>query len=117
MVAAFLMATPAIDSTAVRFSRRLAGITLGATLAIAIIGLFLPELSRIQQLELFIFAVFWVCSFVNYRSEKSAIAGLQANITFAVVFLRDPHQSADLLAIWQRVQSPCSRSCDYIPRH
>ena len=102
MVSSSVIATPAIDSAAIRFSQRLAGIILGASLAVLFTAIFLPELERIQEFELWIFGGFWVCSFLNYRSQKSAFVGLQSGQTLAVVLLRDAHQSSDLLAIWQR---------------
>jgi uncharacterized membrane protein YgaE (UPF0421/DUF939 family) len=102
MVSASVIATPAIDSAAIRFSQRFTGIILGASLAVVFTAIFLPELERIQEFELWIFGGFWVCSFLNYRSEKSAFVGLQSGQTLAVVLVREAHQSADLLAIWQR---------------
>jgi uncharacterized membrane protein YccC len=102
MVATSVIATPAIDSAAIRFPQRLVGVILGMSLAVVFTALFLPELERIQEFELWIFGGFWVCSFLNYRSQKSAFVGLQSGQTLAVVLLRDAHQSSDLLAIWQR---------------
>jgi uncharacterized membrane protein YccC len=102
VVAASLMATSAINSTAIRFSQRLLGIILGMCLAIAFTVVFLPQMERIQEFELLVFAIFWLCSFINYGSQKSAFIGLQSSITFAVVLVRDAHQSSDLLPIWQR---------------
>jgi Fusaric acid resistance protein family len=102
VVAASLMATSAIDSTAIRFSQRLLGIILGMCLAIAFTVVFLPQMERIQEFELLVFGIFWLCSFINYGSQKSAFIGLQSSITFAVVLVRDAHQSSDLLPIWQR---------------
>ena len=102
MAAASVIATPAIDSPMIRFSQRLAGILIGTSLAIVFTALFLPEMERIQEFELLVFGIFWLCSFINYRSQKSAFIGLQSSITFAVVLVRDAHQSSDLLPIWQR---------------
>jgi uncharacterized membrane protein YccC len=102
VVAASLMATSAIDSAAVRFSQRLLGIILGICLAITFTVVFLPQMERIQEFELLVFGIFWLCSFINYGSQKSAFIGLQSSITFAVVLVRDAHQSSDLLPIWQR---------------
>jgi uncharacterized membrane protein YccC len=102
MAATSVIATPAIDSAAIRFSQRLAGIILGTFLAVVFTAIFLPELERIQEFELWIFGGFWVCSFINYRSQNSAFVGLQANQTLAIVLVREAHQSSDLLAIWQR---------------
>jgi uncharacterized membrane protein YgaE (UPF0421/DUF939 family) len=102
MVATSVIATPAIDSAAIRFPQRLAGVILGTSLAVVFTAIFLPELDRIQEFELWIFGGFWVCSFLNYRSQKSAFIGLQSGQTLAVVLLRNAHQSSDLLAIWQR---------------
>jgi uncharacterized membrane protein YccC len=102
VVAASLMATSAIDSAAIGFSQRLLGIILGMCLAIAFTVVFLPQIERIQEFELLVFGIFWLCSFINYRSQKSAFIGLQASITFAVALVRDAHQSSDLLPIWQR---------------
>ena len=102
MVATSVIATPAIDSAAIRFSQRLVGVILGMSLAVVFTAIFLPELERIQEFELWIFGGFWVCSFINYRLQKNAFAGLQSGQTLAVVLLRDAHQSSDLLAIWQR---------------
>jgi uncharacterized membrane protein YccC len=102
MVATSVIATPAIDSPAIRFPQRLAGIILGTSLAIVFTAIFLPELERIQEFQLWIFGGFWICSFLNYRSQKSAFVGLQSGQTLAVVLLRDAHQSSDLLAVWQR---------------
>jgi uncharacterized membrane protein YccC len=102
MVATSVIATPAIDSAAIRFPQRLVGVILGMSLAVVFTSIFLPELERIQEFELWIFGGFWVCSFLNYRSQKSAFVGLQSGQTLAVVLLRDAHQSSDLLAIWQR---------------
>ena len=102
MAAASVIATPTIDSATIRFSQRLAGILIGTSLAVVFTALFLPEMERIQEFELWIFAGFWVCSFINYRSQKSAFVGLQANQTLAIVLVRAAHQSSDLLAIWQR---------------
>ena len=72
MAAASVIATPAIDSAAIRFSQRLAGILIGTSLAVVFTALFLPEMERIQEFELWIFGGFWVCSFINYRSQNSA---------------------------------------------
>src|SRR5260221_3188258 len=102
MVATSVIATPSIDSAAIRFPQRLVGVILGISLAVVVSAIFLPELERIQEFELCIFGGFWVCSFLNYRSQKSAFVGLQSGQTLAVVLLRDAHQSSDLLAIWQR---------------
>jgi uncharacterized membrane protein YccC len=102
MAATSVIATLATDSAAIRFSQRLVGVILAMSLAVVFTALFLPELERIQEFELWIFGGFWVCSFLNYRSQKSAFVGLQAGQTLAVVLLRDAHQSSDLLAIWQR---------------
>jgi uncharacterized membrane protein YccC len=102
MVATSVIATPSIDSAAIRFPQRLVGVILGMSLAVVFTAIFLPELERIQEFELWIFGGFWVCSFLNYRSQKSAFVGLQSGQTLAVVLLRDAHQSSDLLAIWQR---------------
>ena len=102
MVATSVIATPAIDSAAIRFSQRLVGVILGMSLAVVFTAIFLPELERIQEFELWIFGGFWVCSFINYRLQKNAFVGLQSGQTLAVVLLRDAHQSSDLLAIWQR---------------
>jgi uncharacterized membrane protein YccC len=102
MVSTSVIATPAIDSAAIRFPQRLLGVILGAFLAVVFTSIFLPELERIQEFELWIFGGFWVCNFLNYRSQKSAFVGLQSAQTLAVVLLRDAHQSSDLLAIWQR---------------
>jgi uncharacterized membrane protein YccC len=102
MVATSVIATPSIDSAAIRFPQRLVGVILGMSLAVVFTAIFLPELERIQEFELWIFGGFWVCSFLNYRSQKSAFVGLQSGQTFAVVLLRGAHQSSDLLAIWQR---------------
>jgi uncharacterized membrane protein YccC len=102
MVATSVIATPAIDSAAIRFPQRFAGVILGMSLAVIFTAIFLPELERIQEFELWIFGGFWVCSFLNYRSQKSAFVGLQSGQTLAVVLLRGAHQSSDLLAIWQR---------------
>jgi uncharacterized membrane protein YccC len=102
MVATSVIATPAIDSAAIRFPQRLVGVILGMSLAVVFTSIFLPELERIQEFELWIFGGFWLCSFLNYRSQKSAFVGLQSGQTLAVVLLRDAHQSSDLLAIWQR---------------
>jgi uncharacterized membrane protein YccC len=102
VVAGALIATSAIDSAAIRFSQRLLGIILGMGLAIAFTVVFLPQLERIQEFELLVFAIFWLCSFINYGPQKSAFIGLQSSITFAVCLVRDPHQSSDLLPIWQR---------------
>jgi uncharacterized membrane protein YccC len=102
VVAAALIATSAIDSAAIRFSQRLLGIILGMCLAIAFTVVFLPQMERIQEFELLVFGIFWLCSFINYGSQKSAFIGLQSSITFAVVLVRDAHQSSDLLPIWQR---------------
>ena len=101
-VAGALIATSAIDSAAIRFSQRLLGIILGMCLAIAFTVVFLPQMERIQEFELLVFGIFWLCSFINYGSQKSAFIGLQSSITFAVVLVRDAHQSSDLLPIWQR---------------
>jgi uncharacterized membrane protein YccC len=102
MAATSVIATPAIDGPAIRFSQRLAGIILGMSLAVVFTAIFLPELERIQEFELWIFGGFWVCSFINYRSQKSAFVGLQSNQTLAIVLVREAHQSSDLLSIWQR---------------
>jgi uncharacterized membrane protein YccC len=102
MVATSVIATPAIDSTAIRFPQRLVGVILGTSLAVVFTAIFLPALERIQEFELWIFGGFWICSFFNYRSQKSAFVGLQSGQTLAVVLLRGAHQSSDLLAIWQR---------------
>ena len=102
MVATSVIATPAMDSAAIRFPQRLVGVIFGMSLAVVFTAIFLPELERIQEFELWIFGGFWVCSFLNYRSQKSAFVGLQSGQTLAVVLLRDAHQSSDLLAIWQR---------------
>jgi uncharacterized membrane protein YccC len=102
MAAASVIATPAIDSAMIRFSQRLAGILIGTFLAVVFTALFLPGMERIQEFELWIFGGFWVCSFINYRSENSAFVGLQSNQTLAIVLVRAAHQSSDLLAIWQR---------------
>jgi uncharacterized membrane protein YccC len=102
VVATSLIATSAIDSAAIRFSQRLLGIILGMCLAIAFTVVFLPQVERIQEFELLVFGIFWLCSFINYGSQKSAFIGLQSSITFAVVLVRDAHQSSDLLPIWQR---------------
>ncbi len=102
VVAASLIATSAIDSAAIRFSQRLLGIILGMCLAIAFTVVFLPQMERIQEFELLVFGIFWLCSVINYGSQKSAFIGLQSSITFAVVLVRDAHQSSDLLPIWQR---------------
>jgi fusaric acid resistance family protein len=102
VVIATLIVTSAIDSAAIRFSQRMLGIFLGAGLAVVFTVLFLPHMERIQEFELVVFGIFWLCSFINYRSPKYAFIGLQASITFAVVLIRDPHQSSDLLPIWQR---------------
>src|SRR5258707_876349 len=102
MVATSVIATPAIDSAAIRFLQRLAGVILGMSLAVVFTAIFLPELQRIQEFELWIFGGFWVCSFLNYRSQSSAFVGLQSGQTLAVVLLRDAHQRSDLLAILQR---------------
>jgi hypothetical protein len=80
----------------------LAGILIGTSLAIVFTALFLPGMERIQEFELWIFGGFWVCSFINYRSQNSAFVGLQSNQTLAIVLVRAAHQSSDLLAIWQR---------------
>ena len=98
VVAASLIATSAIDSAAIRFSQRL----LGMCLAIAFTVVFLPQMERIQEFELLVFGIFWLCSFINYGSQKSAFIGLQSSITLAVVLVRDAHQNSDLLPIWQR---------------
>ena len=89
MVATSVIATPAIDSAAIRFPQRLAGVILGTSLAVVFTAIFLPELDRIQEFELWIFGGFWVCSFLNYRSQKSAFIGLQSGQTLAVVLLRN----------------------------
>ena len=102
MVATSVIATPAIDSAAIRFPQRLVGVILGMSLAVVFTAIFLPELERIQEFELWIFGGFWVCGFINYRLQKNAFVGLQSGQTLAVVLLRDAHQSSDLLAIWQR---------------
>jgi uncharacterized membrane protein YccC len=102
VVAGSLIATSAFDSAAIRFSQRLLGIILGMCLAIAFTVVFLPQMERIQEFELLVFGIFWLCSFINYGSQKSAFIGLQSSITFAVVLVRDAHQSSDLLPIWQR---------------
>jgi uncharacterized membrane protein YccC len=102
MVATSVIATPAIDSTAIRFPQRLVGVILGTSLAVVFTAIFLPALERIQEFELWIFGGFWLCSFLNYRSQRSAFVGLQSGQTLAVVLLRGAHQSSDLLAIWQR---------------
>jgi uncharacterized membrane protein YccC len=102
MVSTSVIATPAIDSTAIRFPQRFVGVILGASLAVVFTAIFLPELERIQEFELWIFGGFWICSFLNYRSQKSAFVGLQSGQTLAVVLVRNAHQSSDLLAIWQR---------------
>jgi hypothetical protein len=39
--------------------------------------------------------------------QKTTFVGLQSNITFAVVLVRDAHQSFDMLPIWQRGRAPC----------
>jgi hypothetical protein len=80
----------------------LVGVILGMSLAVVFTAIFLPALERIQEFELWIFGGFWICSFFNYRSQKSAFVGLQSGQTLAVVLLRGAHQSSDLLAIWQR---------------
>jgi hypothetical protein len=84
VVAASLIATSAFDSAAIRFSQRLLGIILGMCLAIAFTVVFLPQMERIQEFELLVFGIFWLCSFINYGSQKSAFIGLQSSITFAV---------------------------------
>jgi uncharacterized membrane protein YccC len=101
VVASALIATSAIDSAAIRLSQRLLGIILGMCLAIAFTVVFLPQMERIQEFELLVFGIFWLCSFINYGSQKSAFIGMQSSITFAVVLVRDAHQSSDLLPIWQ----------------
>jgi uncharacterized membrane protein YccC len=102
VVIATLLATSAIDSAAIRFSQRFLGIILGTGLAVVFAVIFLPQMERVQEFELLVFGIFWLCSYINYRSQKSAFMGLQSSITFAVVLVRDPHQSSDLLPIWQR---------------
>jgi uncharacterized membrane protein YccC len=102
VVVATLIVTSAIDSAAIRFSQRSLGIILGTGLAIVFTVVFLPQMERIQEFELLVFGIFWLCSFINYGSQKSAFIGLQSSITFAVVLVRDPHQSSDVLPIWQR---------------
>jgi uncharacterized membrane protein YccC len=102
VVVATLIVASAIDSAAIRFSQRSLGIILGTGLAIVFTVVFLPQMERIQEFELLVFGIFWLCSFINYGSQKSAFIGLQSSITFAVVLVRDPHQSSDVLPIWQR---------------
>ena len=51
VVAASLMATSAIDSTAIRFSQRLLGIILGMCLGIAFTVVFLPQMSESRNLS------------------------------------------------------------------
>ena len=102
MVSTSVIATPAVDSAAIRFPQRLLGVILGTFLAVVFTSIFIPELERIQEFELWVFGGFWVCSFLNYRSQRSAFVGLQSAQTLAVVLLRNAHQSSDLLAIWQR---------------
>ena len=101
-VTSSLIATSATDSAAVKFYQRLLGVALGMGLAIAFTLAFLPQMERIPEFELFIFGIFWICSFINYASERFAFVGLQSSSTFAIVLMRDAHQSPDLLAIWQR---------------
>ena len=50
-----VIATPAIDSAAIRFPQRLVGVILGMSLAVVFTAIFLPELERIQEFELWIF--------------------------------------------------------------
>jgi hypothetical protein len=80
----------------------LLGVVLGVCLAIAFTAILLPEMNRIHDFELVIFGIFWICSFINYASERFAFVGLQSSTTFAIVLMRDARQSSDLLAIWQR---------------
>jgi uncharacterized membrane protein YccC len=102
VVAGSLIATSAVDSEAIRFSQRLLGIILGMCLAVVFTIVFLPQMERIQEFELLVFGIFWLCSFINYGSQKCAFIGLQSSITFAVCLVRDAHQSSDLLPIWER---------------
>ena len=102
VVIATLLVTSAIDSAAIRFSQRFLGIILGAGLALLFTVVFLPQMERIQEFELVVFGIFWLFSFINYRSPQHAFIGLQGSIVFAVTLVRDPHQSPDLLPIWQR---------------
>ena len=67
MVATSVIATPAIDAAAIRFPQRLVGVILGMSLAVVFTAIFLPELERIQEFELWIFGGFWVCSLINSR--------------------------------------------------
>ena len=102
VVIATLIVTSAIDSAAIRFSQRFLGIILGAGLALVFTIVFLPQMERIQEFLVVVFGIFWLCSYINYRSAKNAFIGVQASIVFAVILVRDPHQSSGLLPIWQR---------------
>jgi hypothetical protein len=37
-------------------------------------------MERIQEFELLVFGIFWLCSFTNYGSQKSTFIGLQVSI-------------------------------------
>ena len=74
------------------FPQRFVGVILGASLAVVLTAIFLPELERIQEFELWIFG----CSFINYRSQKSAFVGLHLLRQYGAAVLAPKRQYGGL---------------------